>query len=125
MSFSSASYRVTVVASQPTADRSATGVRPSGPSIRIVLDDLDRRAQADAAGGLGQGAEQVQQDVEVGRQEGVEIDEGVAVEVGVVVLGVLQLGVVAQRLAVLGRTARRAPARRPVTCPADAGSRSP
>ena len=37
----------------------------------------------------------------MGRQEGVEVDEGRLVEIGVVVLGVLQLGVVAQRLAVL------------------------
>jgi len=65
-----------------------------------VLDHLDGRAQADAAGGLGQRAQQVQQDVEVGRQEGVEVGECLAVEVGVVVARVLQAGVVAQRLAV-------------------------
>lgn len=49
-----------------------------------VLDDLDRRAQADAAGGFGQGAEQVQQDIEVGGQERIEIDKGLAVEIDAV-----------------------------------------
>ena len=86
----------------------------AGPLDEDVLDDLDRRPQADAAGRLGQRAEQVQQDVEMRRQEGIEIGERLAVEAGVVELGVRQLGVLAQRLPVaveqrarVGRAGRR------------------
>ena len=42
----------------------------------------------------------MQQDVEVSRQERVEIGETLFAEVRVVILGVLQFGVVPQRLAV-------------------------
>jgi hypothetical protein len=41
----------------------------------------------------------MQQDVEVGRKEWVQIGEALSAEIGVVILGVLQLGVVSQRLA--------------------------
>ena len=68
-------------------------------ALEHVLDHLDGGAQTDATGGLGQGAQQVQEDVEVGREEGVEVDEARPAEVGVVILSVLQLGVVAQPLA--------------------------
>ena len=43
----------------------------------------------------------MQQDVEVRRQERVEIDEGGLVEIGAIGAGIFQLGVVPQRLAML------------------------
>ncbi|MNJ37808.1 hypothetical protein D3C77_326430 [compost metagenome] len=69
-------------------------------AFQDILDHLDRGAQANAASGLGERAQQVQQDVEMRRQERVEIGETLFAEVRVVVLGVLQLGVVSQCLAV-------------------------
>ena len=66
-----------------------------------VLHHLDRRAQADAAGGLGQRAEQVQQDVEVSRQERIQIDKGLAIEIDAIDARIDQLGVLAQLLAIL------------------------
>lgn len=63
-----------------------------------VLHHLDRRAQADATRGLGQCAKQVQQDVEMGGQERVEINEGFAIEINAVDAGIDELGVLAQLL---------------------------
>src|SRR5690606_17654434 len=54
-------------------------------AVQDILDHLDRGAQADAASGLGERAQQVQQDVEMRRQERVEIDETFFAEVRVVV----------------------------------------
>jgi hypothetical protein len=111
-----------VVASQPTCCSEIAGLCLAALD-QDVLDDLDRRAQADAAGGLGQGAEQVQQDVEMGGQEGVEIDKGLAVEIDAIDARIDQLGVLPQLLAVLveqaaerllrgGRLAEQAPCSR-------------
>ena len=58
-------------------------------AFQDILDHLNRGAQADAASGLGERAQQVQQDVEMRRQERVEIGETLFAEVRVVVLGVL------------------------------------
>jgi hypothetical protein len=94
-------------------------------TLQDVLDHLDRRAQADAAGGLGQGAEQVQQDVEVSRQERVEIGETLFAEVRVVILGVLQLGVVPQGLTMGIEQLAELGLAQPVICRAGGDSRSP
>ena len=58
-------------------------------AFQDILDHLDRGAQANAASGLSERAQQVQQDVEMRRQERVEIGETLFAEVRVVVLGVL------------------------------------
>ena len=81
------------------ADRLAGQTSASALAAQHVLHDLDGRAQAQAAGGLGQRTQQVQQDVEMRRQEGVELDEAAAVEIGFVEARVFELDVVAQLLA--------------------------
>ena len=63
-----------------------------------ILNHLDGRTQANAAGRFRQRSQKMQQNIEVGRQEGVEVDERLFAEVGVVVFGILQFGVVAQPL---------------------------
>ena len=88
------------------------GLQRAGALDQDVLDHLDRRPEADAAGRLGQGAQQVQQNVEMRRQEGIEVGERLAVEVGVIELGVGQLGVAGAEPARGGRTARRVSPRR-------------
>ncbi len=93
MSLSKASYSVTVVASHPTS------VPPRASASRLlrrdVLDNLNCRPEANAARRFGQGAEKVQQDVEVRRQEWIEVRERLAVEAGVVEFCVRQLGMLA------------------------------
>ena len=61
-----------------------------------ILNDLDRRTQADAAAGLGESPEQLEQDVEMLRKERVKVAEGFLVEVGLVEPSILQLRVQAQ-----------------------------
>ena len=92
-----------MVASQPTV-LVGHGLLLAGALDQNILDDLDRRAQADAAGRFRQGAKQVQQDVEVGRQKRIEVDERLPVEADVVNLASGKPGVVAQRLAVLSNS---------------------
>src|ERR1039458_4204167 len=68
-------------------------------SFEHILDHLDRGAEANAAGGLGQCTKEVEENVEVRWQEGVKVRKARLAEVRVVVLGVLQLGVLPKRLA--------------------------
>ena len=74
------------------------GRQGTGTFDKDVLNDLDRRAKTEPAGRFGQGTEQVEQDIEMGRQERVEVGEVLLVETGAVKLRVGQLGVLPQRL---------------------------
>ena len=63
-----------------------------------ILNHLDCRTKANASGGFRQCPQKMQQDIEVGWQEGIEINKSLFAEVGIVVFGILKPGVVAQPL---------------------------